>query len=153
MALVKIHYLGESKALYGKRGACPATSQACGLDLRACISEDSICIEPGERCAIPTGIAIEICEKNVASFLYSRSGWGAKTGLTIAQGVGVIDPDFRGEITAYMLNTSKEPITVEKGNRIAQLVFHPYVSVTLEECEELTLTERGTGAYGHTGSN
>lgn len=153
MSVVKIQYLGESRALYGKRGACPATSQACGLDLRACFTEDSICIEAGDRYPVPTGIAIEICMPNVAAFLYSRSGWGAKKGLAIAQGVGVIDPDYRGEIVAYMLNTSKEPITVEKGDRIAQLVFHPYVPIRVEESAELSETERGTGGYGHTGNN
>lgn len=153
MSVVKVKYLGESKALYGKRGACPATAEACGLDLRACFTEDTICIEPGDRYPVPTGIAIEICEKNVAAFLYSRSGWGARKGLTIAQGVGVIDPDFRGEIIAYMLNTSKEAITVEKGDRIAQLVFHPYVPVSVEESTELSETERGIGGYGHTGNN
>ena len=153
MSVVKIKYFGESSALYGKRGACPATGQACGLDLRACFAEDTVCIEPGDRYPVPTGIAIEICEKNIAAFLYSRSGWGAKKGLTIAQGVGVIDPDFRGEIIAYMLNTSNEAVTVERGDRIAQLVFHPYVPVSTEESAELTATERGIGGYGHTGNN
>ena len=67
--------------------------------------------------------------------------------------MGVIDPDFRGEIIAYMLNTSNEAVTVERGDRIAQLVFHPYVPVSTEESAELTATERGIGGYGHTGNN
>lgn len=151
MAQVKISYLRESKALYGDEGISPATSHSCGTDLRACFKEEKICIESGERYPIPTGIALEICEPNIAAFLYSRSGLGAKTGLTVAQGVGVIDPDYRGEIIAFMLNTSKQAISIEKGERIAQLVFQPYVSVRFEECEELSQTERGSGGYGHTG--
>lgn len=154
MARVKIQYLRESKKLYGTYGAggiSPATSHSCGIDLRACFAEEKICIEAGERCPVPTGIALEICEPNIAGFLYSRSGLGAKVGLTIAQGVGVIDPDYRGEIIAFMLNTSKQAITVEKGDRIAQLVFQPYVPVSFEETAELSQTERGSGGYGHTG--
>lgn len=151
MAHVKIRYLHDSKVLYGAEGISSATSQSCGMDLRACFGEEKICIEAGERYPVPTGIAIEICEQGIAGFLYSRSGLGAKTGLTVAQGVGVIDPDYRGEIIAFMLNTSKQPITVEKGDRIAQLVFQPYVPVSFEESAELSQTKRGSGGYGHTG--
>ncbi len=151
MARVKIRYLRESKSLYGADGISPATGYSCGIDLRACFSEGKICIEAGERYPIPTGIALEICEPNIAGFVYSRSGLGAKIGLTVAQGVGVIDPDYRGEIIAFMLNTSKQAICVEKGERIAQLVFQPYLPVSFEESEELSPTERGSGGYGHTG--
>lgn len=151
MAHVKIQYLHNSKALYGEEGIAPATSHSCGIDLRACFDEEKICIEAGERYPVPTGIAIEICESDIAGFLYSRSGLGAKKGLTVAQGVGVIDPDYRGEIIAFMLNTSRQAITVEKGDRIAQLVFQPYVPVSFEESAELSQTERGSGGYGHTG--
>lgn len=151
MVRVKIHYLHNSKSLYGAEGIAPATGQSCGIDLRACFQEEKICIAAGERYPVPTGIAMEICEKNIAGFLYSRSGLGAKTGLTIAQGVGVIDPDYRGEIIAFMLNTSKQAVTVEKGDRIAQLVFQPYIPVSFEESAELGKTERGSGGYGHTG--
>lgn len=151
MTRVKISYLRGSKTLYGAEGIAPATSHSCGIDLRACFEEEKISIAAGDRYPIPTGIAIEICEPHIAGFLYSRSGLGAKTGLTVAQGVGVIDPDYRGEIIAFMLNTSKEEIIVEKSERIAQLVFQPYVPVSVEESEELSQTERGSGGYGHTG--
>lgn len=113
----------------------------------------SIEIPAGGRHPVPTGIALEICQENTAAFLYSRSGLGAKTGLAVAQGVGVIDPDYRGEIIAYMLNTSQNSVTVEQGDRIAQLVFQPYFPISLEEAEELSPTERGCGGYGHTGKN
>lgn len=152
MALAKIRYLRESRKLYGETGIAPATPKSCGMDLRACFENESVTVLPGERVPVPTGIALEICKENTAAFLYSRSGLGAVKGLTVAQGVGVIDPDYRGEIIAYMLNTSKEAVTVDKGDRIAQLVFQAYESISLEESEELSETKRGTGGYGHTGS-
>ena len=151
MALAKIQYLRDSKTVYGEKGACTATSRSCGMDLRAAFPEKSIEIPAGGRHPVPTGIALEICQENTAAFLYSRSGLGAKTGLAVAQGVGVIDPDYRGEIIAYMLNTSQNSVTVEQGDRIAQLVFQPYFPISLEEAEELSPTERGCGGYGHTG--
>lgn len=152
MALAKIRYLHESRKFYGEKGIAPATPKSCGMDLRACFEDESVTVLPGERVPVPTGIALEICKENTAAFLYSRSGLGAVKGLTVAQGVGVIDPDYRGEIIAYMLNTSKEAVTVEQGDRIAQLVFQPYEPISLEESDELSGTERGTGGYGHTGS-
>lgn len=151
MAVAKIQYLRESKKFYGNEGARPATEKSCGVDLRAILDCPQILIEAGERYPVPTGIAIEILQENTACFLYSRSGLGAIKGLTIAQGVGVIDPDYRGEIIAYMLNTSKEAIRIEQGDRIAQIVFQPYVQPFLEESETLSETKRGIGGYGHTG--
>lgn len=151
MISVKIQYLRASRSLYGENGLCPATPNSCGLDLRADLDLEKICINPGERFPVPTGICIEICAENTVGFLYSRSGLGAKTGLTVAQGVGVIDPDYRGEIIAYMLNTSQDVICIERGERIAQLVFQPYCPVRTEESAELSATVRGEGGYGHTG--
>ncbi len=74
-------------------------------------------------------------------------------GLTVAQGVGVIDPDYRGEITVVLLNTSNEERRLRRGDRIAQLVFQPALQVELEECETLGATGRGSGGFGHTGKN
>ena len=108
-------------------------------------------IAPGARAAIPTGIAIEIGQPGVAGFVFSRSGLGAKHGLTVAQGVGVIDPDYRGEIMVWLLNTSSEPRTVANGERIAQLVLLPVFSPVIEVAEELGDTSRGSGGFGHTG--
>lgn len=151
MAIAKIQYLRGSKALYGEKGIMPATANSCGMDLRAVLDSERVTVPAGGRFPVPTGIALEICAENTAAFLYSRSGLGAVKGLTVAQGVGVIDPDYRGEIIAYMLNTSAEDITVERGDRIAQIVFQPYLPPLLEESTSLSATERGTGGYGHTG--
>jgi dUTP pyrophosphatase len=128
-----------------------ATPGSAGLDLRAALDVPNLTIAPGARAAIPTGIAIEIGQPGVAGFVFSRSGLGAKHGLTVAQGVGVIDPDYRGEIMVWLLNTSSEPRTVANGERIAQLVLLPVFSPVIEVAEELGDTSRGAGGFGHTG--
>ena len=87
----------------------------------------------------------------VAGFIYSRSGLGAKHGLTVAQGVGVIDPDYRGEIIVWLLNTADRPLTVQAGDRIAQLVLMPVGVPVVAVVEELGDTARGAGGFGHTG--
>jgi dUTP pyrophosphatase len=129
----------------------PATPGSAGADLRAALAE-SVTIAPGERAKVPTGLAIEICAPGLAGFVFSRSGLGAKHGLTVAQGVGLIDPDYRGEIIVWLLNTSEEPRTVSPGERIAQLVIMPYAAARFTLAEELGDTCRGEGGFGHTGS-
>ena len=106
-----------------------------------------------EVITIGAGLAIDIQEPGVAGFVYSRSGLGAKDGLTVAQGVGVIDPDYRGEIKVCLLNTSGEERVVERGQRIAQLVFMPIRRSAIIACEELSDTARGAGGFGHTGKH
>ena len=145
---VRIQYLRDSQAVYtanGAEGLRYATSGSVGLDLRACLEED--------EAAIPSGIAVEPLTPGIAGFVYSRSGLGAMQGLTVAQGVGVIDPDYRGEITVVLLNTSGEERRLRRGDRIAQLVFQPALQVELEECETLGATGRGSGGFGHTGKH
>ncbi len=128
-----------------------ATDGSVGLDLRAALETPVLRIEPGERAAVPTGLAMEILEPGVAGFVFSRSGEGAKRGLTVAQGVGVIDPDYRGEIMVWLLNTSKEPREIERGQRIAQLVFLPALAAKVLPAGDLSDTRRGSGGFGHTG--
>jgi len=128
-----------------------ATEHSAGLDLRACFDAPSLTVPAGGRAMIGTGVAIEITEPGFAGFVFSRSGLGAKDGLAVAQGVGVIDPDYRGEITVCLLNTSGEERVVERGQRIAQLVFMPIRRSRVVACEELSDTARGVGGFGHTG--
>ncbi|MBU1612492.1 MAG: dUTP diphosphatase [Proteobacteria bacterium] len=128
-----------------------ATTTSAGLDLRACFDEESIEIEPGDRAKISAGLSIEICQPGIAGFVFSRSGLGAKDGLTVAQGVGVIDPDYRGPIIVFLLNTSNERRRIRRGQRIAQLVFQPYHHAQIIPVAELTDTDRGAGGFGHTG--
>ncbi len=154
MNKVKILYHREAEKLYvneSEEGIEYATIGSVGLDLRACIEEGEVCIEAGERLAIPTGISIEILRENTAAFVYSRSGLGAKTGLTVAQGVGVIDYDYRGEIIVFLLNTSQQKHVVKKGERIAQLVFQEAYRLEVVKADSLGQTQRGQGGFGHTG--
>ena len=76
---------------------------------------------------------------------------GARDGLTVAQGVGVIDPDYTGEILVMLLNTSGEERRLKRGERMAQLIFQPYVRPVWQEVPELAATRRGAGGFGHTG--
>jgi dUTP pyrophosphatase len=141
-----------ARALYEAEGGLAyATPHSAGLDLRACFEDEELLIPAGGRARVPAGIAVEPLVPGVAGFVYSRSGLGAVHGLTVAQGVGVIDPDYRGEICVFLLNTSGEERRLRRGERMAQLVFHPIVRVEAEVAETLGETERGAGGFGHTG--
>jgi dUTP pyrophosphatase len=146
---VKIKYL---RPHWNEHGLEYSTESSAGLDLRACLDQERTPIEPGGRLAVPTGLAIEIGPPGVAGFVFSRSGLGTKEGLVVSQGVGVIDPDYRGEIIVSLLNTSGQDRFVERGQRIAQLVFMPYFAARLVLAEDLAETARGAGGFGHTGS-
>ncbi len=147
---VNIFYHRDTQNIYAE-GLSYATEGSLGLDLRACIEEDEVTILSGERFLVPSGISIEIIKENIGGFVYSRSGLGAKKGLTVAQGVGVIDKDYRGEILVMLLNTSKESQTIKKGERIAQLVFQPAFQLAVNVVDALGETQRGAGGFGHTG--
>jgi dUTP pyrophosphatase len=129
-----------------------ATEASAGLDLRACIDEESIVVGGGDRVKVPAGLSMEIGVPGVAGFVLSRSGLGAREGLTVAQGVGLIDPDYRGEILVWLLNTSREVRTIRRGERIAQLVLLPFYMADIMICDELGETCRAGGGFGHTGS-
>ncbi|WP_297045348.1 dUTP diphosphatase [uncultured Desulfovibrio sp.] len=143
-----------ARELYARAGGdllAPATPLSAGLDLRACLAEEEARIAPGARLAVPAGISVQPVRPGYAGFVYSRSGLGARDGLTVAQGVGVIDPDYTGEILVILLNTSGEERTLRRGERVAQLVFQPYARPAWEEVPRLLPTERGAGGFGHTG--
>lgn len=122
-------------------------SAAC--DLCAAIS-DPVTIEPGKSVLIPTGIAIEPTESCVC-LLFARSGLAVKHGITLANSVGVIDQDYRGEIKAALINHGSEPYTVTPGERIAQMMFVRFAQANFLPAETLGDTERGGGGFGHTG--
>lgn len=125
------------------------SAAAAGADLYACLDE-AVTIEAGETMFIPTGIAMEIPE-GCAGLVYARSSLGAKRGLAPANKVGVIDSDYRGEISVVLHNHGKVSQTVQPGERIAQLVITPVLTPIYEEAEELTDTSRGSGGFGSTG--
>ncbi len=113
---INVRFIGDAAEVYGCDGLAQATKGAVGVDLRACTAKgEEICILPGERRMIPAGIAVEPKAPGAAGFVYSRSGLGGVQGITVAQGVGVIDPDYRGEIKVPLLNTGQEPYTVQRG--------------------------------------
>lgn len=142
---MKIKKLNENAVIptYG-------TEYSAGADLYACTDED-ITINPGETKLIKTGIAIEI-PVGYAGFIYARSGLASKKGLAPANKVGVIDADYRGEIMIALYNQSNEPQVIAAKERIAQLVIAPFLKVEFEEVDELTITVRGAGGFGSTGT-
>ncbi len=146
---VKVKFL---HAVWREHTLAYATERSAGLDLRACIDAPGLTAPAGGRVAVPAGLAIEIEQPGLAGFVFSRSGLGARDGLTVAQGVGVIDPDYRGEITVWLLNTSDQERRIARGERIAQLLFLPYCTARLSVVDELAPTGRGSGGFGHTGT-
>lgn len=129
-----------------------ATPGSAAVDLRSAADED-ITIEPGGKAVIPTGIAIAPETDGVVAILAARSGLSTKHGITLANGIGVIDSDYRGEISASLINRSDTPYTVVQGERIAQLMFVPIMHAAFIEAAELDETSRGTGGFGSTGKN
>ncbi len=128
-----------------------ATAGAAGMDLRACIAE-AVTLAPGARHLFPTGLAIDIRDPSLAAMVASRSGLSLKHGVRVAQGLGVIDADYHGEIGVILANDSDVAYTVLPGERIAQLVFMPVVQVGLHFVDDFrSATERGEGGFGSTG--
>ena len=127
-----------------------ATDGSAGMDLYACM-EESVTLAPGQLAVIPTGIAIELPDNTCAAFLYARSGLGVKHGICLANGVGVIDSDYRGEICAGLCNVSDTPYTIEPDERVAQMVIAPVLTPEIVEVDQLGDTERGAGGFGSTG--
>ena len=125
------------------------SGEAAGADLYACL-EEAVVVEPGRTAWIPTGISMEI-PKGCAGLIYARSGLACKKGLAPANKVGVIDSDYRGEITVVLHNHGPEAQTVSSGERIAQMVITPVLTPAYVEAEDLTDTDRGQGGFGSTG--
>ena len=127
------------------------TPKSAGYDLHACI-ETELVIPPEATVIVPTGIALDIEDPDIVGLLYARSGLALKHGLSLANGVGVIDADYQGEINVLLRNESWEDHTVRPGDRIAQLVFAPVLHPPLAIVASfLSTTERGTEGFGSTG--
>ncbi|MBE6601176.1 MAG: dUTP diphosphatase [Ruminococcaceae bacterium] len=129
-----------------------ASENAAAVDLRAALEEnETVTIAPGDRAKIPTGVAISPERNDVVAILAGRSGHGLKNGVTLANGIGVIDSDYRGEISVVLINHGSEPFAVKRGDRIAQMMFVPVYTAAFLPVDELDETERGAGGFGHTG--
>lgn len=126
------------------------TAGAVGLDLPAAI-EAPVTLGAGERRLVPCGFAIAI-PRGYEGQVRPRSGLALRHGLSIPNAPGTIDPDYRGEVAVLLINLSSEPVRIEPGQRIAQLVICPVAHSVLEEVDELDDTPRGGGGFGHTSS-
>ena len=126
------------------------TSGSSGMDLAANI-DTNINIDPGKSAIIPTGLALSI-PKGFEVQIRPRSGLAAKQKISVLNTPGTIDADYRGEIKVILINLCHEPIRVEKGLRIAQMVVCPIVQAQLKEVDDLSETERGKGGFGSTGA-
>lgn len=126
------------------------TDTAAGYDLYACMDKKSVTISPGETAKIGTGLTMEIPDDYYAS-INARSGLATKRGLRPANCVGIIDPDYRGEIIVALYNDSNVEQTIYNEDRIAQLIIVERLNADFEEVNELNDTLRGSGGFGSTG--
>jgi dUTP pyrophosphatase len=126
-----------------------ATAGAAGMDLLAAVSAP-LTLRPGERALVPTGLRIAVPEGYEAQ-ARPRSGWALRHGLVMPNAPGTIDSDYRGELQVILANLGAEPVTIERGARIAQLVFAPVARARLVPVAGLDATARGVGGFGHTG--
>lgn len=127
-----------------------ATSASAGVDLRANL-EESIELKPLKRALIPTGLYVEI-PLGYEAQVRPRSGMAVKKGVTVLNSPGTIDADYRGEIKVILVNLSDEPIKINQGDRIAQMVIQAHEQAEWEKVDSLNTTERGAGGFGSTGS-
>jgi len=126
-----------------------ATAKSAGMDLTAAL-EDALELGAGERILIPTGLSIALPDGYEAQ-IRPRSGLALKHGVTVLNTPGTIDADYRGEIKVLLINHGKEPFTIERGMRIAQMVVEKYETVGWDVVEDLDDSARGAGGFGSTG--
>ncbi len=125
------------------------TPGAAGLDLPAAVSEPLL-LRPGERALVPTGLFLAI-PQGYEGQVRPRSGLALRHGITCLNTPGTIDSDYRGQVQVILINLGQEPFTIQRGERIAQLVLAPVVQAGLTLVDDLEATERSDGGFGHTG--
>jgi len=126
-----------------------ATAHAAGADLRAALDAD-ISIAPGAHALIKTGFAMALPE-NYEAQIRPRSGLALKHGITVLNSPGTIDADYRGEVGVILINHGSEAFTVQRGDRIAQMVIAPFVQADFQAVDSLSETARGAGGFGSSG--
>lgn len=127
-----------------------ATPGAAAADLCA-VLDAPLTVAPMQRVLVPTGLAIELPGADCVALVYARSGLSVKHGLCMANGVGVIDSDYRGELKVPMINLGTEAYTIAPGERVAQLCIAPVWQADFVAAAELSDTARGEGGFGSTG--
>ena len=125
------------------------TSQASGMDVFAAVTE-SVILEPGKIDLIPTGFAMALPQGFEAQ-VRPRSGLAVKHGIGLINSPGTIDADYRGEVMIAVVNLSRQPYTIQRGDRIAQMVINKVFQAEIHEVNQLEETDRNTGGFGHTG--
>ncbi|MDQ6996993.1 MAG: dUTP diphosphatase [Mariprofundus sp.] len=126
-----------------------ATTHAAGADLRAAIDADVV-IAPGDHALIKTGFAMALPD-NYEAQIRPRSGLALKHGITVLNAPGTIDADYRGEVGVILINHGSEPFTVQRGDRIAQMIIAPFAQADFQAVDSLSETERGSGGFGSSG--
>lgn len=147
MAIVSVKY-----KVLDKRAKVPAyaTAGAAAADLCAVLDEP-LTLAPMQRALVPTGLAIQLPGPETVALVYARSGLSIKHGLCMANGVGVIDSDYRGELRVPMINLGTESYTIQPGERVAQLCIAPVYTASFVPAGSLDDTARGEGGFGSTG--
>lgn len=143
---IRVHRLDHGRDLPLPEPASPGSA---GADLRAAVPEDLV-IRPGERVLVPTGLVLEIPPGHEGQ-IRPRSGLALEHGLTLANPPGTVDSDYRGEVRVILIHLGDAPVTLHRGDRIAQLVVARVEAVEWEEADELEGSDRGEGGFGSTG--
>ena len=128
------------------------TADSAGMDLRAAVPRNEpLIIRPGDRHAVPTGLAMAI-PRGFEGQVRPRSGLALKSGITCLNSPGTVDSDYRGEVKVILVNLGAEDFTVRRGDRIAQMVIAPVIQAAVAEVADLDETARGAGGFGSTGA-
>lgn len=138
--------------IVSKSGVLPTyeTSGSAGADLRAWLPDGPVTLQPGERRLIPTGLFVEL-PQGIEAQIRARSGLAIKHGITMINGVGTVDSDYRGEWNVPLVNLGQEAYTIQNGDRIAQMILARYEQAEFCLTDAINETERGAGGFGHTG--
>ena len=138
--------------IVSKSGRMPSyeTAGSAGADLRAWLPDGPVTLQPGERRLISTGLFVEL-PPGIEAQIRARSGLSIKHGITMINGVGTVDSDYRGEWNVPLVNLGQEAYTIHDGDRIAQMVLARYEQAEFRLSDEINETERGAGGFGHTG--
>ncbi len=134
----------------GAKAPAYATPGSAAADLSA-VLDSPLTLEPGQRAMVPTGIAIQLPGPEYVALICARSGLAVKHGITLSNGVGVIDSDYRGELCVGLVNLGDQSYTIQPGERIAQLMIVPVAQGQFCPVESLDDTQRGAGGFGSTG--
>lgn len=138
--------------IVSRSGHVPAyeTEGSAGADLRAWLPDGPVTLQPGERRLIPTGLFVEL-PSGIEAQIRARSGLSIKHGITMINGVGTVDSDYRGEWNVPLVNLGQDAYTIQDGDRIAQMILARYEQAEFHLTEEINETERGAGGFGSTG--